>query len=85
MRRIVHAEWLKLATTKLPWVLMAVAVVYSVTQAVVLVLIAAPGLMEGFAGATATDELLLRPEYITTVLGQTGTASTFALLIGIVA
>lgn len=84
MSRILASEWRKATTTKLPWVLVAVALVYSASQAGVLVLIAAPGLMEGLAGAP-TEDLLARPEYITTLLSQAGTAATFTLLLGIIA
>ncbi len=84
-RDLVASEWRKVATTRIVWVLTAVAVVYSSVQAGTLVLIAAPGLMEGLAGTVLTDDLLAKPEYITAVLGQAGTASIFVLLLGVIA
>lgn len=81
MTRLLRSEWRKLATTKLAWVLVGVAIVYSVTQAVVLVAVASGLIPEAGGG----EEMLADPDYVTTLLGQTGTASIFALLLGIVA
>jgi ABC-type transport system involved in multi-copper enzyme maturation permease subunit len=85
MTNELRAEWRKVTTTRLAWILIAVSLVYSVAQVGTLVLIAAPGLMEGLAGAPMGESMLLDPEYITTLLSQTGTASTFVLLLGIIA
>lgn len=85
MNRELAAEWRKVTTTRLAWVLIAVSLVYSVAQVGTFVLIAAPGLMEGFGGSPIGESMLLDPEFITTLLSQTGTASTFVLLLGIIA
>jgi ABC-type transport system involved in multi-copper enzyme maturation permease subunit len=85
VKRELSAEWRKVTTTRLAWVLIAVSMVYSVVQVATLVLIASPGLMDGFAGEGSGESMLLDPEYITTLLSQTGTASTFVLLLGIIA
>lgn len=81
MSRLLRSEWRKLATTKLAWVLVGVAIIYSTTQAVTLVALASGLLPEVPTG----EGMLVDTEYITTVLGQTGTASVFALLLGVVA
>lgn len=81
MTRLLRSEWRKVATTKLAWVLVAVAVVYSVVQAVTLVALAS-----GLLPDVPTGEGMLEdPDYLTTPLAQTGTAATFVLLLGIVA
>ena len=81
MTRLLRSEWRKLTTTKLAWVLVGVAIVYSTTQAVTLVALASGLLPEVPTG----EGMLADPDYVTAVLGQTGTASVFALLLGIVA
>jgi ABC-type transport system involved in multi-copper enzyme maturation permease subunit len=81
MSRILASEWRKVTTTKLPWVLVAVAVVYSVAQVGTLVLLAS-GLLPDIPGQ---ESLLQDPAYITTLLSQTGTAATFTLLLGLIA
>lgn len=79
-------EWRKTATTKLAWVLAIIAIGYSSLQAGMLVLLAAPGIMDRLAGtATAPIGMLTNPDYLTSTLGQVSTASTFVLLMGIVA
>jgi ABC-2 type transport system permease protein len=79
------AEWRKTTTTKLPWVLAVIAVGYSCLQAGMLVLLAAPGLMSDLAGTTMAEDMLESPDYVGSTLAQVGTASTFILLMGIVA
>lgn len=81
VRPLLRSEWRKVTTTKLLWVLGGIAIVYSVTQAVTLTLIAA-GLL---AGVPAQGDMLMDPAYITTLLGQTSTAATFVLILGIIA
>lgn len=78
---LMRAEWRKVTTTKVLWVLGGIAVLYSAIQAVMLTLIAG-GLLEGIPGQ---ESLLQDPAYISTLLGQTGTASTFVLILGIIA
>ena len=87
MRPELRAEWRKVTTTRLAWVLIIVSMVYSVMQVATLVLISAPGIMEGLGGVPVDESgsMLLDPEFITTLLSQTGTASTFVLLLGIIA
>ncbi len=82
--RMLGAEWRKASTTKLPWVLALVAVVFASVQAGTLVLLAS-GLISDAAGVPVGEEMLMEPEYLGTLLAQVGTASTFVLLIGIVA
>jgi ABC-type transport system involved in multi-copper enzyme maturation permease subunit len=79
--RLLVAEWRKATTTKLTWLLCGIAVAYSVVQAVTLTLIAA-GLLQG---VPAQGEMLKDPAYIVTLLGQTSTAATFVLVLGIIA
>jgi ABC-2 type transport system permease protein len=83
--RLILAEWRKTTTTKLPWVLTIIAVGYSALQAVLLILLAAPGLMSGFANTQSTDNMLMSSDYLGAALAQVGTAATFTLLLGIVA
>ena len=80
---LLASEWRKVTTTKLAWVLAIVAVVFSVVNAGTLLLLAAgliPDLPSGDDGSMLQD-----PEYITTLLGQVGTAATFVLILGIIA
>lgn len=79
--RVLASEWRKVTTTKLAWVLVIVAMVYSVAQVGTLVLLAS-GLLPEVPGQ---ESLLQDPAYVTTLLSQTGTAATFALLLGIIA
>lgn len=79
--RVLASEWRKVTTTKLAWVLVVVAVVYSVAQVGTLVLVAS-GLLPEVPGQ---QSLLQDPAYVTTLLSQTGTAATFTLLLGIIA
>jgi len=81
MGALLRSEWRKVTTTKLLWVLVLVAIVYSCVQTVTLTLVAS-GLLPG---VPEQDELLLDPQYITTLLAQTGTAATFVLILGIIA
>lgn len=81
MSRVLASEWRKVTTTKLAWVLVLVAMAYSVMQVATLVLLAS-GLLPEVPGQ---EPLLQDPEYITTLLSQTGTAATFTLLLGIIA
>jgi len=81
VKRVLASEWRKVTTTKLAWVLVLVAMVYSVAQVGTLVLLAS-GLLPEVPGQEA---LLRDPAYVTTLLAQTGTAATFVLLLGIIA
>ncbi len=81
LRSLVAAEWRKVATTKLMWVLAGIAVVYSCVQAALLLLLAT-SLLEDLGNS---PELLQDPLYITAVLGQAGTAATFVLILGVIA
>ena len=81
LRPLVASEWRKVTTTKMLWVLGGIAVIYSCVQVVTLTLVAA-GLL---AGVPAQGEMLLDPDYITTLLAQASTAATFVLLLGIIA
>jgi ABC-type transport system involved in multi-copper enzyme maturation permease subunit len=77
---LLAAEWRKIATTKLLWILLAVGVAYSCVQAVTLTLIAAGAL----PGVPSSPDLLMDPRYVTTVLGQVSTAATFVLVAGVI-
>ena len=81
LRTLVAAEWRKVSTTKLLWGLTAVAVLYSSTQVVVLALLGS-GTLEEVPGM---EDVLLDPDYVTTLLAQAGTAATFVLILGIIA
>ncbi len=81
MRPLLAAEWRKVATTKMLWVLTLVAVLYSCMQVVTLTFVAS-GMLPGVPDQ---GDLLLDPDYITTLLAQTGTSATFVLLLGIIA
>jgi len=85
LRPLVAAEWRKVTTTKMLWVLTVVAVLYSCLQVVTLVILAGGGLFEGLANAPIEESMLLDPDYIGAILGQVGTAATFVLLLGIIA
>ena len=79
---LLASEWRKVATTKMAWVLAAIAVAYSSINAGVLVLVATgsiPDLPSGDAN------MLEDPDYITTIIGQASTAATFVLILGIIA
>jgi ABC-2 type transport system permease protein len=81
LRPLLAAEWRKVTTTKMLGFLSLVAVLYSSLQVVVLSLLAS-GLLPD---APEMDDLLVDPDYITTLLAQTGTAATFVLILGIIA
>ena len=81
MRALLRSEWRKVTTTKMLWVLVGVAIVYSCVQAVTLTLVASGKL----PGVPAEDGMLTKPDYIITLLAQTGTAATFVLILGIIA
>ena len=85
MRPLLAAEWRKLTTTKILWVLTAVGVLYSCLQVVTLVILTGGAVFEGIADAPIEKSMLLDPDYITTLLAQVGTAATFVLLLGIIA
>jgi hypothetical protein len=82
-RRLLAAEWRKVLTTKMLWILVLVGIVYSSVNVVTLALVAA-GLFPGVP-TSPLGSLLLEPSYITTLLGQAGTAATFVLVLGIIA
>lgn len=78
--RLVAAEWQKVSTTKLMWVLAVLAIAYSCIQAVLLLLLSA-GLMSELGGS---EDLLRDPAFLTTSLGQAATAATFVLILGVI-
>jgi ABC-type transport system involved in multi-copper enzyme maturation permease subunit len=80
-RTLVAAEWRKATTTKMLWVLVLVGVLYSCMQVVTLTLVASGVL----ADVPSLGDMLSKPAYITTLLAETGTAATFALVLGIIA
>ena len=80
---LLAAEWRKVTTTKMLWVLGLVGVAYSVVNAGTLVLLAAeivPGIPSAGEGS-----MLLDPDYITSLIAQASTAATFVLILGIIA
>jgi ABC-2 type transport system permease protein len=81
MRPLLAAEWRKVTTTKMLWVLALIAIVYSCVQVVTLTLLAA-GVITGIPDQ---GDMLLDPAYVTTLLAQTGTAATFVLILGVIA
>ena len=81
VRPLLASEWRKVTTTKLLWVLGGIAVLYSCVQVVTLTMVAA-GLLEG---VPTQGDMLMDPQYVTTLLGQASTAATFVLILGIIA
>ncbi|MEI6361948.1 MAG: ABC transporter permease [Actinomycetes bacterium] len=81
--RLFASEWRKVRTTKMVWVLMGIAVIFSCMNVVALALVAS-GTIPGSPGALSGN-LLLNPDYITTLLAQVGAAATFVLILGIIA
>jgi len=82
MNRLLASEWRKVMTTKMMWVLAAVGLVYSGVNAITLTLLAT-GIIPGVPGDLGT--MLMDPDYIATLLGQSASAATFVLVLGIIA
>jgi ABC-2 type transport system permease protein len=80
---LLASEWRKVTTTKMLWVLVLVAVVFSCVNVVTLTLVAS-GTIPG-SPAALSGNLLQDPDYITTLLAQAGTGATFVLILGIIA
>lgn len=80
---LLAAEWRKVLTTKMLWVLAFIGIVYSCINVVTLTLVSS-GLFPGVPVGEG-DSMLLDPAYITTLLAEVGTASTFVLILGIIA
>jgi ABC-type transport system involved in multi-copper enzyme maturation permease subunit len=80
-RDMLVAEWRKVTTTRMLWVLGVVAILYASMNTVILTVVAS-GLLPGVPGG---EDLLLNPQYITTLLAQVGSASVFVLILGIIA
>ena len=81
--RLLAAEWRKVITTKMIFGLILVALAFSCLNVVTLTLVAS-GVIPGVPQAD-TGSLLRNPDYITTLLAQAGTASTFVLILGVIA
>lgn len=80
-RTLLAAEWRKVTTTKMAWVLTLVAVALSVVNVVPLILTASGTI----PGTQLGTDLLADPAFITTALSQAGTAAMFALILGVIA
>ena len=80
---LLGAEWRKVTTTKMVWVLTLVAVALSTVNVVPTVLLAS-GTIPGAAESIGEGQLQ-NPEFITTVLSQAGTGALFALILGVIA
>ncbi len=81
--RQLASEWRKVTTTKMAVALTLVAIAFACVNVVTLVLVASgiiPGVPVGEGG-----NLLLDPAYATTLIGQSSGASTFVLLLGVIA
>ena len=78
---LLTAEWRKVASTKMAWVLLLVAVAMSAVNVVPLVLTASGTI----PGAALGTDLLQDPAFISTTLAQAGTAAMFALILGVIA
>lgn len=81
-RGMLTAEWRKVTTTKMLWILALSSVAFSVLNVLALVLIA-PSQLAATPGVGSRD-LLLDPDYLTTVIASAGSASIFVLILGIV-
>jgi len=81
---LLRSEWRKVVTTKMVWVLTIVAVVFTCFNVVTLALVGSGTIATGAGGIGSTNQLL-DPNYITTLLALAGTASTFVLILGIIA
>jgi len=81
--RLLAAEWRKVITTKMIFGLVLVGLAFSCLNTVTLTLVAS-GVIPGVPQAD-TGSLLMDPDYLTTLLAQAGTASTFVLILGVIA
>jgi ABC-2 type transport system permease protein len=81
--RLLTSEWRKVLTTKMLWGLVLVALAFSSVNVITLSLIGG-GVIPGVPGA-ADGALLMNPDYMTTLLAQVGSASTFVLVLGVIA
>jgi ABC-type transport system involved in multi-copper enzyme maturation permease subunit len=77
--RLLAAEWRKVATTKLLWILTLVSVAFSALNVVLLVLVA-----PGATPQLASENPLTDPGYVTNVLATASSASVFVLILGII-
>jgi ABC-type transport system involved in multi-copper enzyme maturation permease subunit len=80
---LLAAEWRKVTTTKMVWVLTLVAVALSTVNVVPTVLLASGTISGGVE--TIGEGQLQNPAFITTVLSQAGTGALFALILGVIA
>jgi ABC-2 type transport system permease protein len=81
--RLISSEWRKVLTTKMLWGLILVALAFCSVNVITLALIGG-GVIPGVPGVEG-DSLLLNPDYMTTLLAQVGSASTFVLVLGVIA
>ena len=81
--RLFASEWRKVLTTKMLWGLILVALAFATVNVITLSLVAG-GIIPGVPGAEG-GSMLLNPDYITTLLAQVGSASTFVLVLGVIA
>lgn len=76
---LVAAEWRKVSTTKLLWIMVLAALAYCALNVTLLILVA-----PGASTQLADLDPLQSPDYITSVLASAGNASVFVLLLGII-
>ncbi len=79
LTRLVTAEWRKVATTKLLWIMTIVSLAFSALNVTILVLVAPVS-----TGEVGEAEVLMDPGYVTTVLATASSASIFVLILGII-
>lgn len=80
---LLTSEWRKVTTTRMLWALALIGIAYSCFTTVTLTAVASGLLPDVPSGESGS--LLLNPAYVTTLLAQVGAASTFVLILGIVA
>lgn len=76
---LVKAEWRKVATTKLLWILLLASIAFNALNVVILVLVAPDTVAD-----LADQSPLMDPGYLSTVLAAAGGASVFVLILAII-
>ncbi len=79
------AEWRKVATTKMVWILTFVAVALAAATTVPSVLVASGTIPSGNAGGPSLEGQLLNPDYLVTLLASAASGAMFALILGVIA
>lgn len=79
---LLTAEWRKVATTKMVWILTLVAVALATASVVPSVLVASGTIP---SQGTSIEGQLLNPDFVVTLLSNVGVAAMFALILGVIA